>query len=76
MTTTGHHGSRNTARVKTYGDILLEYEFHPESKCADANGNTCKKQTVGLLAAAAYSNRANQNILARNPTASKMLNPE
>ncbi len=49
ITTEGHHGSRNTARVKTYGDILLEYEYHPESKCADANGNTCNKQTVGLL---------------------------
>jgi hypothetical protein len=35
--------------VKTYGDVLREYEFHPESKCADANGNACSKQTVGLL---------------------------
>jgi hypothetical protein len=35
--------------VKTYGDILREYEFHPESKCADADGNTCEKQPVGPL---------------------------
>jgi hypothetical protein len=35
--------------VKTYGDVLREYEFHPESKCAGANGNVCGKQTVGLL---------------------------
>jgi hypothetical protein len=49
ITTAGHHGSRCTARVKTYGDVLREYEFHPESKCADADGNTCEKQTVGLL---------------------------
>jgi hypothetical protein len=35
--------------VKTYGDIVTEYEFHPESKCADAFGNACGKQTVGLL---------------------------
>jgi hypothetical protein len=35
--------------VKTYGDILREYEFHPESKCADANGNPGGKQTIGLL---------------------------
>jgi hypothetical protein len=40
---------RNTARVKTYGDVLLEYENHPESKYADANGKTCSKQTVGIL---------------------------
>jgi len=41
--------SRNTARVKTYGDIATEYEFHPESKCAGADGKPCGKQTVGLL---------------------------
>jgi len=45
----GHHGMRNTARVKTYGDALLEYENHPESKYADATGKICSKQTVGLL---------------------------
>ena len=36
-------------RVKTYGDVLQEYEFHPESKCADAHGKPCSKQTIGLL---------------------------
>jgi hypothetical protein len=35
--------------VKTYGDVLVEYEYHSESKCADANGDTCSKQTIGLL---------------------------
>ena len=49
ITTTGHHGSRHTARVKTYGDVLAEYEFHPESKYADTNGKPCSKQTIGLL---------------------------
>jgi hypothetical protein len=49
VTTAGHHGNRHTARVKKYGDILIEYEFHVESKCADLNGNRCGKQTVGLL---------------------------
>jgi hypothetical protein len=49
ITTAGHHGERKTARVKTYGDVIREYEFHPESKCADANGEPCKKQTIGLL---------------------------
>jgi hypothetical protein len=47
--TWGKHGDRNTARVKNYGEILEEYEFHPESKCADADGNPCDKQTIGLL---------------------------
>jgi hypothetical protein len=28
---------------------VREYEFHPESKCADADGAICDKQTVGLL---------------------------
>ena len=49
ITTAGHHGTRNTARVKTYDDVLEEYEFHPESKYADTNGNPCIKQTFGLL---------------------------
>jgi hypothetical protein len=29
--------------------VLEEYEFHAESKCADATGNPCDRQTVGLL---------------------------
>ncbi len=47
ITTDAHHG--NTARVRTYGEILVEHEFHPESKCADAHGNVCDRQTTGLL---------------------------
>ena len=49
ITTAGHYGTRQAARVKTYGDILREYEFHPEAKCADADGNPSGKQTIGLL---------------------------
>jgi len=49
ITTQGHCGSRQTARVKTYGDVITEYEFHPEAKCADAFGNICDRQTIGLL---------------------------
>jgi hypothetical protein len=49
ITVAGHHGTRTKARVKTYGDLLREYEFHPESKCADTDGGVCNRQTVGLL---------------------------
>jgi len=28
---------------------LREYEFHPESKCADLKGQPCNRQTIGLL---------------------------
>jgi hypothetical protein len=49
ITTQGHHGTRYAARVKTYGDVVTEYEFHPEAKCADALGNPCHRQTIGLL---------------------------
>jgi hypothetical protein len=49
ITASGPHGSRTVARVKNYGDVLREYEFHPEAKCADSNGAPCTKQTVGLL---------------------------
>jgi hypothetical protein len=50
VTTKGHSGPRQSVWVKTYGDILTEYEFHPEAKCADSCSNACDKQTVGLLA--------------------------
>ncbi len=41
--------TRQIARVKSYGDVLEEYEFHRRAKCADASGAPCDKQTVGLL---------------------------
>jgi hypothetical protein len=41
--------SRTMARVKSYGDILEDYEYHPESKCTDASGAACEKQSIGLL---------------------------
>jgi hypothetical protein len=49
ITTGGHHGDRSTARVKTFGEVLSEYQYHPEAKCADSDGQTCRKQTFGLL---------------------------
>ena len=49
ITTSKPTGDRYTARVKTYGEIIEEYEFHPESKCADGFGQTCQKETRGLL---------------------------
>ena len=36
-------------RVKSYGGVPREYEFHPEAKCADSTSAPCKKQSVGLL---------------------------
>ena len=49
ITTEGHHGARGVAGVKTYGEVFEEYEWHPESKCADASGEPAHKQTIGLL---------------------------
>jgi hypothetical protein len=43
------HGSRHVARVKSYGDVLREYEYHPESKCSVASGDPCGKQSIGRL---------------------------
>jgi|SRR5580700_1265259 hypothetical protein len=42
-------GTRTFARVKSYGDVLQEYEFHEEAKCADATGAPCREQSIGLL---------------------------
>ena len=49
ITTNSYHGDQQNARAKTYGDILIEYEFHPEAKNADFSGNPSGKQTLGLL---------------------------
>ena len=49
ITTRGDYGTRHVARVKTYGEVVSEYETHPESKCADSQGNPCGRKTVGLL---------------------------
>ncbi len=49
ISTTLATSTRQTARVKSYSDVLEEYEFHEEAKCADASGAACDKQTVGLL---------------------------
>ena len=49
ITTDRPTGDRYTARVKTYGEVVEEYEFHAESKCADPFGNECGKDTRGLL---------------------------
>lgn len=49
VTTTGVHGSRKTARIKTYGDVVLEYEHHPEPKAAGPDGAACRRDTIGLL---------------------------
>ena len=49
ISTTLATSTRYIARVKSYGDVLEEYEFHEEAKCADASGEPCRKQTAGLL---------------------------
>jgi hypothetical protein len=49
ITTAGFHGERGIARVKTYGEVLRGYEFHPGLKSADPKGQPSGKQTFGLL---------------------------
>jgi hypothetical protein len=49
ITTTGDAGDRVTARVSTYAEVIADYEYHPEAKCADATGRVCDRQTMGLL---------------------------
>jgi hypothetical protein len=49
ITTQKNYSSRTTARVKTYGDVVTDYEHHPESKCADEHENVCDRQTIGML---------------------------
>jgi hypothetical protein len=49
ITTVGDTGDRETARVSTYQETIEDYAYHPESKCADAQGQPADRQTVGLL---------------------------
>lgn len=49
ISTTLATSTKQIARVKSYGEVLEEYEFHEEAKCADASGAPCGKQTMGLL---------------------------
>jgi hypothetical protein len=49
VSTSGNYSSRQTARVKTFGDVISEYSFHAEPKCADARGAVCGKDSRGLL---------------------------
>ena len=49
ISTTLATSTRQIARVKSYGEVLEEYEFHEEAKCADSTGAPCDKQTAGLL---------------------------
>lgn len=46
---TGNDAPLGFARVKSYGDVIEDYEFHPEAKCLASDGRTCQKQSVGLL---------------------------
>jgi hypothetical protein len=49
ISTTVPSPTRQIARVKSYGDVLEEYEFHEEAKCAEASGAPSGKQSSGLL---------------------------
>jgi hypothetical protein len=49
ITTTGETGGPGVARVKTYRDVIDEFQHHPEAKAADSLGNACQRGTVGLL---------------------------
>jgi hypothetical protein len=49
ITTEPNRNDRRTAWVKTHGDVIAEYAYHPESKYADGHGNTSDRQTIGLL---------------------------
>jgi hypothetical protein len=49
ISTTVPSPTRQIARVKSYGEVLEEYEFHEDAKCADASGAPCGRQSIGLL---------------------------
>ena len=66
----GRHGSRIVARVKSYGDVLREYEFHPEAKCADITALHAQSKASGS-SGGATSLSIRSRASARSPIASK-----
>jgi hypothetical protein len=73
ITTEGSHGDRRTALVKTYGDVILEYEFHAESKCADAEGNPSDISRRSDCSNEGMYTLASSGLSAKNRTALKKL---
>jgi hypothetical protein len=49
ITTRGDYVTKYAVRVKTYGEVVTEYEYHRETKCADFLGDPCDRRTIGLL---------------------------
>lgn len=49
ITTEQNGNTRRVARVDTFGGVIAEYAYHPESKYADEEGNPSDRQTIGLL---------------------------
>lgn len=49
ISTSASRNPKTTVRVKSYGDVLREYEFNPEAKYAVPTSKPCGRQTVGLL---------------------------
>jgi hypothetical protein len=47
--TTSQARGPKIASLLTYGDVLREYEYHEESKCAGPDGKPCARPTIGLL---------------------------
>jgi hypothetical protein len=66
VTTLGEHGTRHAARVKTYGEVIEQYENHAESKCADQTARPAAKRQSAYYDGVTYESRR-LNISARNP---------
>jgi hypothetical protein len=49
ITTAGATGGPGLARVKTYQDVIGEFQHHPEAKAADQHGYAGQRGTMGLL---------------------------
>jgi len=49
VTTTRGGGRPGTVRLKTYGDAVADYRWHPEAKNGDPRGGTGRRTSQGLL---------------------------
>ena len=47
--TTAAGGRRGAVRLKTYGDVIAEYQMHPDAKSGDLRGGQSHRGSRGLL---------------------------
>ena len=71
ISTTLATGTRQIARVKSYGDVLEEYEFHEEAKCTDGAARLATSKPWGCCSDGMWRLSGRRASSAKSRTSSK-----